>query len=138
MKSISILVVGAIIVSGLTACEKEPAKAVGGAEQTASINVEQVLVPAGDFIRGSNREDDLPMRQQYGFPAPLFLDEQPEFRSMGKGVTPEYSLAGALAEGAEWLTTREVNQLPGYVAAHQRDVENALPIEDLLPHPSHH
>jgi len=46
--------------------------------KTVIINVEQVLVPAGDFIRGSNREDDLAMRQQYGFPAPLFVDEHPQ------------------------------------------------------------
>jgi ribosomal protein S12 methylthiotransferase accessory factor len=64
----------------------------------------------------------------------LFLEDEPEFRAMGKGVTPEFSRAGALAEAAEWLTVREVDQLPGYVAAHQDEVENALRIEDLLPH----
>ncbi len=64
----------------------------------------------------------------------LFLEDEPEFRAMGKGVNPTLSHAGALAEAAEWLTMREVDQLPGYVAAHQDDVKNALPIEDLLPH----
>ena len=64
----------------------------------------------------------------------MFLEDEPEFRAMGKGVTPEFSRAGALAEAAEWLTAREVGQLPGYVAAHQDEVENALRIEDLLPH----
>ncbi|MCP4197877.1 MAG: ornithine carbamoyltransferase subunit F, partial [Proteobacteria bacterium] len=38
-----------------------------------------------------------------------------DFRSMGKGITPLYSRAGALAEGAEWLTSRSVEELPGYV-----------------------
>ena len=47
-------------------------------DPVVSMNVEQVLVPAGDFIRGSNRKDDLAMRQQYGFPAPLFVDEHPQ------------------------------------------------------------
>ncbi len=47
-------------------------------QKAVSVKTEQVLVPAGDFIRGSNREDDLAMRQQYGFPAPLFVDEHPQ------------------------------------------------------------
>ena len=53
---------------------------------------------------------------------------------MGKGVDPQFSHAGALAEAAEWLTAREVDRMPGYLAAHQDEVENPLPIEDLLPH----
>ncbi|MEO6789215.1 MAG: YcaO-like family protein [Chthoniobacteraceae bacterium] len=57
-----------------------------------------------------------------------------DFRSMGKGTTPEFSRAGAFAEGAEWLTAREVGDLPGYVGAHERDVPDALPIENLVSH----
>lgn len=57
-----------------------------------------------------------------------------EFRSMGKGTTPAFSMAGALAEGAEWLAARAVGDLPGYVGAQQRDVPDALPIEDLISH----
>ena len=63
----------------------------------------------------------------------MFIDGL-DFRSMGKGTSPDFSLAGALAEGAEWLTAREAGDLPGYVGAHQRDVPNALPIEDLVSH----
>jgi ribosomal protein S12 methylthiotransferase accessory factor len=63
----------------------------------------------------------------------LFIDNI-EFRSMGKGVNPEQSRAGALAEAAEWLTPLETERLPGYVAAHQDAIENVLPIEDLLSH----
>ena len=48
------------------------------ANSVGSLTVEQVLVPAGEFVRGSNRQDDLAMRQQYGFPAPLFVDEHPQ------------------------------------------------------------
>ena len=67
----------------LVACENDQAKTVPG-ESTAvpelnpELKVEQVVVPAGEFIRGSNKEDDLAMRQQYGFPAPLYVDEHPE------------------------------------------------------------
>lgn len=65
--------------------------------------------------------------------AAMFI-EGLDFRSMGKGTTPEFSRAGAFAEGAEWLTAREIGDLPGYVGAHQRNVPNALPIEDLVSH----
>ncbi len=37
-----------------------------------------VLVPAGEFIMGSNRTDTEGLQQRYGFPAPLFLDEHPQ------------------------------------------------------------
>ena len=63
----------------LVACEKADEDAVSGnGLGTKPAKVEQVLVPAGEFIRGSNKEDDLAMRQQYGFPAPLFVDEHPQ------------------------------------------------------------
>lgn len=64
----------------------------------------------------------------------MFLDGQPDFRAMGKGTTLAYSHAGALAEAAEWLTSCDTARLPGYVAAHPRDVANALPIPSLLEH----
>lgn len=57
-----------------------------------------------------------------------------DFRSMGKGLTPAFSKAGALAEGAEWLTAQPTGLLPGYVCAHQKDVPDALPIEMLVSH----
>jgi YcaO-like protein with predicted kinase domain len=65
----------------------------------------------------------------------LFVDEL-GFRSMGKGISPILCKAGALAEAAEWLTSRDVGTLPGYVAAYQEDVKNAVTIEDLLSHVS--
>ena len=46
--------------------------------QAIGIKIPQVLVPAGEFTRGSNKEDDLDMRQRYGFPAPLYIDEHPQ------------------------------------------------------------
>lgn len=63
----------------------------------------------------------------------MFIDGL-DFRSMGKGTTPEFSRAGAFAEGAEWLTAREVGDLPGYIGAHERNVSDALPIESLVSH----
>ena len=65
----------------------------------------------------------------------LFIDEL-GFRSMGKGTDPLLCKAGALAEAAEWLTSRDIGLLPGYVAAHQNDVKDAVRIEDLLAHVS--
>jgi ribosomal protein S12 methylthiotransferase accessory factor YcaO len=64
----------------------------------------------------------------------MFLDDDPDFRAMGKGTTRPLAMAGALAEAAEWLGAREIAALPGYRNAHQRDIERPLPIEDLLPH----
>lgn len=65
----------------------------------------------------------------------LFVDEI-GFRSMGKGIAPIYSKAGALAEAAEWLTSRELGMLPGYVTGHQDEMTNPVPIEDFLSHVS--
>lgn len=66
----------------LMGCEDKNVNATSatGEKNPLAINVPQVLVPAGEFIRGSDREDDLAMRQQYGFPAPLFVDEHPQKR----------------------------------------------------------
>jgi len=63
----------------IAGCEKDDKSAKPGRDsKNTPVKVEQVLVPAGEFIRGSNKEDDLAMRQQYGFPAPLFVDEHPQ------------------------------------------------------------
>jgi ribosomal protein S12 methylthiotransferase accessory factor len=63
----------------------------------------------------------------------MFIDGL-DFRSMGKGVNAEFSRAGALAEGAEWLTAADIGDLPGYVAAQESEVKNRLPIADLIGH----
>jgi YcaO-like protein with predicted kinase domain len=68
------------------------------------------------------------------FWAALFLETDPDFRAMGKGVSAVRSRAGALAETAEWLGSLDPDQLPGYTAAHQDDVADPLPIEDLVAH----
>lgn len=68
-----------IIPMMLAACDSDQGRNESGETKSVPrINVEQVLIPAGEFIRGSNKEDDLAMRQQYGFPAPLYVDEHPQ------------------------------------------------------------
>lgn len=64
----------------------------------------------------------------------MFLDDEPDFRAMGKGVDTRFSLAGALAEGAEWLTARPTTELPGYLAARPHEMPAALPLAELLEH----
>jgi uncharacterized lipoprotein YajG len=45
------------------------------ASVAVQLAVKQVLVPAGNSFVVATREDDLAMRQQYGFPALPFVDE---------------------------------------------------------------
>jgi ribosomal protein S12 methylthiotransferase accessory factor YcaO len=65
--------------------------------------------------------------------AAMFIEGM-EFRSMGKGVTRAHCIAGALAEGAEWLSARPVGELSGYTGAREHELDNALPIAALLSH----
>jgi len=65
----------------------------------------------------------------------LFIDEL-EFRSMGKGISPVFSKAGALAECAEWMAASDVHLLPGYETAHPRDIAGGVGLGDLLAHVS--
>lgn len=65
--------------------------------------------------------------------AAMFIEGM-EFRTMGKGASPECARAGALAEGAEWLAARCIGELPGYTWGTEADFSNALRFHDLLPH----
>ncbi len=49
-------------------------------ERGSSEGIGMVLVPAGEFIRGSNKTDDEGLQKQYGFTNPLFLDEHPQHK----------------------------------------------------------
>ena len=44
----------------------------------ATIDVEMLTVPAGKFIMGSNKVDKDGLKERYGFPEPLYLNEHPE------------------------------------------------------------
>lgn len=48
--------------------------------KAASLSDREVLIPAGSFIRGSNKSDDEGLQERYGFITPLFLNEHPEHR----------------------------------------------------------
>ena len=47
------------------------------ADQIAPLT-EMILVPAGEFIMGSNKVDDSAMKDRYGFVKVLYLDEHPQ------------------------------------------------------------
>ena len=70
-----LVVLGILSMLALVACGKEGANS---ATPDAKLNVPMVLVPGGDFIRGSNAVDTEGLQQRYGFAAPLFLDEHPQ------------------------------------------------------------
>jgi len=53
---------------------------INDAGQGDHSQIAMVLVPAGEFIRGSNKEDKEQMKERYGFTEPLFLDEHPEHK----------------------------------------------------------
>ena len=42
--------------------------------------VAMVRIPAGEFVRGSNKVDDSGMKERYGFPNDLYMDEHPEHK----------------------------------------------------------
>ena len=56
------------------------------------------------------------------------------FAPMGKGGSSQECKASTLAETAEWLALRRRRQLPGYVSAHQSELQHALPLEALIAH----
>lgn len=55
--------------------QTEPAPPKAVAKRDAN---DMVLVPAGEFILGSNQEDTEGIKDQYNFAAPIFLDEHPQ------------------------------------------------------------
>jgi len=66
-----------VCLSLLTACGNDEAQL---AAPGAAMNIPMVLVPAGEFIRGSDAVDKEGLQQRYGFAAPLFLDEHPQHK----------------------------------------------------------
>jgi len=75
----SILFFVLVVVSFLGGCERGEGTAPAGVRGgPPSAGEDMVLVPAGPFVRGSNRVDHSGKQQEYGLVKPLFLDEHPE------------------------------------------------------------
>jgi formylglycine-generating enzyme required for sulfatase activity len=80
-KALTVLPLCALLLS--SSCNKSPQSSSNDTDQqpTAPVTeVEMVLIPAGEFIRGSNKVDDSGMKERYGFPNDLYLDEHPEHK----------------------------------------------------------
>ena len=60
--------------------DKSQPSATGSAQPGVApkSDVKMVRIPAGEFIRGSNKVDDKGMKEQYGFSNDLYLDEHPQ------------------------------------------------------------
>jgi len=133
------LVVACVLALG--ACSKNSAP-LPDAAATAQTDVpdegDMIMVPAGDFIMGSDKEDKEGLQQQYGFEAPLYVNEHPahkvrldgykidvyevtngeykEFllKARGRGHVPEawrfngYGLARSQADAMDVATLRNI------------------------------
>jgi len=67
----------------LSACSKNSVSLPesAAAEQAAAMDEgAMTVVPAGDFIMGSNKVDKEGLQQQYGFEAPLYVNEHPQHK----------------------------------------------------------
>ncbi len=49
-------------------------------DSAAQSRVDMVRVPAGEFIRGSNKTDTEGIRERYGFPNDIYVDEHPQHK----------------------------------------------------------
>lgn len=69
-----------IVLAATTACQKDKGNQAGatGEMSKPELVTPMVKVPAGEFIRGSNKVDKEGLQQQYGFPNPLYEDERPQ------------------------------------------------------------
>src|SRR3569832_2728540 len=62
----------------LNACSDKPAPSqTANTPAHAIVNEEMVLIPAGEFIMGSDKADEKGLQQEYGMVDPLFLNEHP-------------------------------------------------------------
>jgi formylglycine-generating enzyme required for sulfatase activity len=121
--------------ASLAACSKN---SVSAAQQAGDDNAPMVMVPAGEFIMGSNKVDKEGLQQQYGFEEPLYVNEHPErkvqlgafmmdmyevsngqykqflLKAKGRGHVPEawrfngYGLARSQAEAMDIATLRNI------------------------------
>jgi len=77
----------------LAACSGNDETQSKGLPHHAIVNAEMVLIPAGDFIMGSNKVDKEDLKQQYGLVDPLFLNEHPRHTvSLGAYLIDKYEV----------------------------------------------
>jgi formylglycine-generating enzyme required for sulfatase activity len=76
------LIIGAAACDNKGSSKGKTSTASGSANdsalQTVIKNTAMVVVEAGKFIRGSNKEDIEGLQARYGFASPLYLDERPQ------------------------------------------------------------
>ena len=65
----------ALLLVAVTACSDKEA------EPSYRYEPAMALVPAGEFVMGSNRVDEDNLQEEFGFVQPLFVDEHPEHRA---------------------------------------------------------
>ena len=71
------------VVAILSACSKHSTSlsASAVAKQSSAMDERNmVVVPAGDFIMGSNKVDNEGLQQRYGFEEPLYVNEHPQHK----------------------------------------------------------
>ena len=86
-KLLRMLVVISIL--GLSACSKNSASLPdpGVIDQAAEANEgNMVIVQAGDFVMGSNKDDKEGLQRQYGFETPLYVNEHPQVKVCMNGL----------------------------------------------------
>ena len=76
-----LLIAGLAILFMLSACSKSSNTGDSSSDeilQSVIKNTPMATVEAGEFIRGSEKEDTEGMQARYGFASPLYLDERPQ------------------------------------------------------------
>ena len=64
----------------LTGCERGSGVEQSAPSRVVNLDDSMVLIPAGPFIMGSDKEDKEGFKEQYGFVKPLFVNEHPKHR----------------------------------------------------------
>ena len=134
-----ILIIGTIVMAGACSKNSTSLSQSDGEEQAAKMDEgAMVVVPAGDFIMGSDKVDKQGLQRQYGFETPLYMDEHPEhkvhlsafkidvyevtngeykaflLKARGRGHVPEawrfngYGLARSQADAMDVATLRKI------------------------------
>ena len=130
-----------VAIALVSACSKNSVSVTEtdvAAQRPAADDVAMVAVPAGEFIMGSDKVDKEGLQQQYGFEAPLYMNEHPQrkvhldgfkidryevtngqykeflLKARGRGHVPEawrfngYGLAKSQADAMDIATLRNI------------------------------